>query len=46
MASSRRRAVTPEDVGDALHYAQRILENPYGDGSEVENVLKARGRIT
>jgi hypothetical protein len=37
--------VTDADYEDAHHYAQRILEDFYDDRTEVEAILKQKGRI-
>ena len=40
------RPVTEDEVQSALHYAQRVLEDLYDDRAAVEQVLRAKGRIT
>jgi len=40
------REVTSEDVQDARHYAQRILEDFYDDRESVLSILKVCGRLS
>jgi hypothetical protein len=39
------RPVTEDEVANALHYAQRILEDFYDDREEVEKILRAAKRL-
>ncbi len=40
------REVTPEEVTNAHHYVQRILEDFYDDRDSVEAILREKGRLT
>lgn len=40
------RAITESEVGAALHYAQRILEDLYDDRTSVEQILVDKGRLS
>jgi len=40
------RAVTDDEVEDAHHYCQRILEDLYDDRPTVEKLLIAKGRLS
>ncbi|MES2226143.1 MAG: DUF4145 domain-containing protein [Patescibacteria group bacterium] len=39
------RVVSPQEVGESLHYAQRILEDLYDDRAEVVAILTKKNRL-
>ena len=39
------RDITPEEVGESLHYAQRILEDLYDEREHVISILRKKRRL-